>query len=673
MVPPRPSLGTFQSGRRPPSESRAFQASSPLPAVPHARPPDPTHPAASAMSPAATACATPAAARPLNTVPTRRSPPSAARPPSPIPARRSAGCCFCASSSSSASSPSTWDWTRWSRHFDEVDQAESYASLLQFQLEEAVENEDFAEAAKLKRDIIEATGNDAVAHVMSELKSAIEEQRYQDASRLTRLAGTSLVGWWVGYAKGIDDSIGRIVRISPGVGRYVAKSYSPRQLVTASSGTPLFEIFLVREDDKTYTMKVVHLRPTKGTSGASSISSAITESPATVETPESSAISDSITEEANIDTPVKGNGDAEEKEQDVGSSKDTSVDGFKSLLNFLKSRIPEFKVQVINVDVSEETELAANSSEESVQDDVKSTPEGSLEEPTTEELEQEEDVPEEDMDEESKSTKVKLFISGVVHNKEDAGTKSYVRVPAEINNMEKDSFDLYIPGNGSGHDLPETKAAKQKVADMAAKLASELMPSDVAKALWGTTKSSSKINKEVQELLRLTLSKARVKLTDNTFFNRIIMDTNSMDPFNGLYVGAFSPYGPEIVQLRRKFGHWNSSDDVEFFEYVEAVKLTGDLSVPAGQITFRAKIGKGKRLENRGAYPEEFGVIASYKGQGRIAQPGFKNPRWVDGELLVLNGKSTIPHLGGAELGFLYSVPEQSFLVLFDRLNLPEC
>ncbi|KAJ0077256.1 hypothetical protein Patl1_35392 [Pistacia atlantica] len=86
-------------------------------------------------------------------------------------------------------------------------------------------------------------------------------------------------------------------------------------------------------------------------------------------------------------------------------------------------------------------------------------------------------------------------------------------------------------------------------------------------------------------------------------------------------------------------------------------------------VAFRAKFGKRPQLPHKGNIPEEFGVIARYKGQGRLAEPGFRNPRWVVGELVILDGK----HLyikGGPVVGFVYWAPEYHFLVFFNRLRL---
>ncbi|CAI5957856.1 unnamed protein product [Closterium sp. NIES-65] len=143
-------------------------------------------------------------------------------------------------------------------------------------------------------------------------------------------------------------------------------------------------------------------------------------------------------------------------------------------------------------------------------------------------------------------------------------------------------------------------------------------------------------DKDVAQLIRTAVQhvqRRRYTLPRTTAFTRIHAADASTDPFAGLYVGAYGPYTSEAIQVRRRFGTWEEPEGEEQesqagkagervggrkrqgeralvppFEYVEGVKLTGDFNVPAGKVSFRAKIGRHWQMPFRGVYPDELGV-----------------------------------------------------------------
>lgn len=139
------------------------------------------------------------------------------------------------------------------------------------------------------------------------------------------------------------------------------------------------------------------------------------------------------------------------------------------------------------------------------------------------------------------------------------------------------------------------------------------------------------------------------------------------DPFTGLYLGTFGPHGPELLRLER-------GRDEDGDECVTATKVTGDVHVPAGEVSFQAKVGRNRKLDARGVYPEQLGIAARFKGRGRIADTGFKDPQWTEGELVQFTSSARREVTSGAELGFMWSIAHrggtQRFLILLNRVNL---
>ncbi|KAJ8506153.1 hypothetical protein OPV22_007039 [Ensete ventricosum] len=526
-----------------------------------------------------------------------------------------------------------WDWERWKRHFTEIEEQEKLLSILKSQLNDAIAKEAYEDAVKLKLAIAGATENDIVGTAISTMNRAIEEENYNGAAHIRDHAGAGLVGWWSGFSEDGADPYGRIIHISAEYGRYVARSYSPRQLATGRPGFPLFEIFFTRTNGE-YKQQVAYLKQNENS------------------------------------------GDLTKKsEKKSGKDDDTNVtDGITTIQNILRDLIPGVKVRVLKL-VSPgkvDRDLIAKVVEQIMEEEEESSEEDDsdeeLESLETDDIDAEHDIEDFEMDSgdstgkhEGKSeVSLKVVISGLTPKlSADVPPANLVRVPARLEKRDHMSFSIILEQDVIRSGIDEKRQTLKRKAF--ARQNADILSSELAKVIPNKEKIHLKVLKDLQELLNYSVNNRQNyhSLLEATVFSHIEIPLTS-DPLSGLYIGSHGMYSSNVLHLKRKYGQWQEDYaqgqmNLEFYEYVEAIKLTGDPSVPAGQVAFRAKVGKQNQLPHKGIIPEEFGVIARYKGQGRLADPGFRSPRWVDGELVIFDGKYI---RGGPVIGFVYWAPE---------------
>lgn len=82
---------------------------------------------------------------------------------------------------------------------------------------------------------------------------------------------------------------------------------------------------------------------------------------------------------------------------------------------------------------------------------------------------------------------------------------------------------------------------------------------------------------------------------------------------SGEWLGHYKGHFDEVVRITQRG------------DFVEAIKITGDDYVPAGEVTWRANIRTGR-------------------GEGQIAELEFRNPRFVPGRLKMLGPDRLVFH-----------------------------
>lgn len=557
-------------------------------------------------------------------------------------------------------------WDQWKEYFSSMDEVVRELNAVDEEIALAVKREDFKEAASLQESQKKMEDMDSIISITNELEMAISEERYEDAAILRDAGGARLLGWWIGK-EGEDDPQGHLILITKDFSRYVAHAYTGSMLARAigwssefsggstmedgiladilaqesgdiidilegsrddedEHGTPVFEIFYRKQGNNWQSQPVVLNSPAISSPGSSDLDDL------------SAILSSQVGGMSNVISIEQG------KDPDGTSFVRINLVDQR---NDDKSEYPKKIVEEAD-DVAGDFNDADDASINTVEDLVKSIDSFKLEDNELEDSWVGESQGNED-----------LFTA-----LSKIGSSMAQRVPAEITWTSKDSFKLcvdqskqkeilenvtesvnepHIAGNGRDTEVTAFPISLGNGEDESSPTLEEI-ESMVKKALIG---ASSKVNTNV------------AGLEGEVSYRRLKVPKVTTDIFQGIYIGSFGPHGPEVIQVERNL--------IDGKEWVFGVKLTGDNNVPAGQVSFKAQVGKECKLSSSGVYPIEYGVQARYPGKGRVAREGYSSPKWVEGELLALTKSNPITR--GAELGFVFHVDSsKKFLLLFERI-----
>lgn len=571
-------------------------------------------------------------------------------------------------------------WEQWCSHFNTLDNNAEELKILETQLKRAVISERYSQAAALKQQITQLQNDNVVLQVQQQLQRALSDERYDEAARVRDEALVALQGWWSGRSE--DDPYGHLLHVTAEYGRWTGRVYTSRDLTDATrswaepkpdnveQGSPIMEIFLKRLPDGRVVHKAVSLiKPHSSTQDLSPLPAVPAEylrPKPNIDTTDLSAIvlNVSVDERGTAMCKMQPKAAMEAGEQALLPNVNTDASSFTALTSeFIQNMSPSdyAKIDSMAAGMPLKTPLSYMEGVGLVS--------GNSQQQDTDMVELQRTPADIKFNDRTSFT----FEVDEATNTTPSNDSQDVRVSWVATDSWGKCFCIQLParaGNTSASAVADSmQAALSRVSEEIASLQEARGKKTISRALLAESlrgmvlkclqSGASAEHTEYLKASDLEPSQPSTRFT----YTKLNLDYVRTDPFSGLFLATFGQHGPELVQVSR--GVWDGE------ECVTAVKVTGDINVPAGAVSFRAKIGPRRKLDPRDIFMPELGVVARYKGQGVVAQAGFKGVKWVDGEVLVFATGAKVT--GNAELGFMWCFPNgKRLLILLNRIDLQD-